>query len=226
MTTQRRIRPFNYAEELQATSVSPQATPRRRRPLNDAEELHEQLSPRGKSVLLQAQTRSESFRQSALSTLRTPRDSSARSLSTSRGGLGEGERAVFDHGRLRSAETLGEVHHMLTRPEARTGPPDTVKEFKAALIKKFGKLEYAWHEMDTNTDGVLQFHEFVAVCRRIQFAGNLKKIFTELGGKDGVVTPGSLDPDLPAALKDLCAEDVRKARVKSGRDAPQRWVPG
>merc|ERR1719183_2226698 len=108
---------------------------------------------------------------------------------------------LFQHGRRGSnAQTLGEVNHLLQRPEARTGPPCTAASFKAGLLKKFHKLEYAWKEIDTNCDGVLQFHEFVAACRRIEFVGNLQRIFDELTSGQDVLTPEMLDPGLPAQL--------------------------
>eukprot|EP00747_Dinoflagellata_sp_TGD_P112492 gnl/TRDRNA2_/TRDRNA2_171490_c5_seq2.p1 gnl/TRDRNA2_/TRDRNA2_171490_c5~~gnl/TRDRNA2_/TRDRNA2_171490_c5_seq2.p1 ORF type:complete len:722 (-),score=110.39 gnl/TRDRNA2_/TRDRNA2_171490_c5_seq2:78-2243(-) len=103
---------------------------------------------------------------------------------------------------LGTAETLGEVHMLLQRPDVKAGPPCTAKAFKSHLLKKYGKLEFAWDEIDTNGDGSLQFHEFVAVCRRIQFVGNLRKIFDELKCKDEeCLKPEALDPDLPTALE-------------------------
>lgn len=50
---------------------------------------------------------------------------------------------------LRLVLVLLLVHHR-ARP---TRLPQDAKAFKAALIKKFGKLEYAWGAMDLNEDG-------------------------------------------------------------------------
>ena len=46
-----------------------------------------------------------------------------------------------------------------------------------ALRKKYPKgLEQAWDDLDQNQDGMLQFREFVAACRKIQFHGNLRQV--------------------------------------------------
>merc|ERR1719183_3192196 len=69
---------------------------------------------------------------------------------------------LFQHGRRGSnAQTLGEVNHLLQRPDAKEGPPSDARAFKSALVKKYGKLELAWEKIYKNGDGALQFQEFV-----------------------------------------------------------------
>eukprot|EP00747_Dinoflagellata_sp_TGD_P046392 gnl/TRDRNA2_/TRDRNA2_144414_c1_seq2.p1 gnl/TRDRNA2_/TRDRNA2_144414_c1~~gnl/TRDRNA2_/TRDRNA2_144414_c1_seq2.p1 ORF type:complete len:346 (+),score=63.93 gnl/TRDRNA2_/TRDRNA2_144414_c1_seq2:153-1040(+) len=106
---------------------------------------------------------------------------------------------------------MGEMMQQLQRLEARSPPPCTAKSFKNALLKKYGKLEYAWEDIDLNGDGVLQFVEFVAVCRKIQFVGNLHKVFDELTkntGKD--LTPDALEAGLSERLTKLSAMKEHK----------------
>jgi len=123
----------------------------------------------------------------------------------------------FNHGRRCSAETLGEVHLLLQRPTANVGPPCDANSFKNALLKKFGKLTYAWDEIDANEDGMLQFTEFVRACRGIQFGGNLRKIYEELcQGAEGL-RPEHLDKNLPAEL-----EKQHRKEQKSESRSPRR----
>eukprot|EP00747_Dinoflagellata_sp_TGD_P131867 gnl/TRDRNA2_/TRDRNA2_175022_c3_seq6.p1 gnl/TRDRNA2_/TRDRNA2_175022_c3~~gnl/TRDRNA2_/TRDRNA2_175022_c3_seq6.p1 ORF type:complete len:698 (+),score=152.51 gnl/TRDRNA2_/TRDRNA2_175022_c3_seq6:71-2164(+) len=130
---------------------------------------------------------------------------------------GTGVSSGFDHGLQSSASTLGEVQLLLSRPDGKTGVPCTAKEFKNALFKKYHSLEEAWCQFDSNEDGELQFHEFVSVCRHIQFIGNLKKIFKELtNGGDGL-KPEQLDPQLPAKLETFRAK-IRASAKAEPRD--------
>ena len=63
--------------------------------------------------------------------------------------------------------------------------PCSALDFRNALLKKYGSLSKAWEELDTNRDACLQFHEFTAGCRKIQFRGNLRKVFEELSSDGG-----------------------------------------
>jgi Ca2+-binding EF-hand superfamily protein len=117
-----------------------------------------------------------------------------------------------------SAQTLGEVHARLQRPCARSPPPSDAKTFKQALWKKFGKLEYAWEEIDSNNDGALQFHEFVRACRDMQFSGNLRKIFDDVTGGKDAIKPEMLDPNLPARLKALGRSRASSLSREPGAD--------
>merc|ERR1719221_1389886 len=56
----------------------------------------------------------------------------------------------------------------------------TPKDFVKALMKKYESLEDAWDDLDLNRDGVLQFHEFVAGCRKVHIVGNLRRLFDTL----------------------------------------------
>lgn len=109
----------------------------------------------------------------------------------------------FSHGLMTSAETWSEVHLLLSRSTARTGPPCDAKTYKSALLKKFWSLELAWEALDTNGDGSLDFAEFTRACRQIEFSGNLKKIFKELTQGEDMLRPELLDPELPAKLQRL-----------------------
>jgi len=127
----------------------------------------------------------------------------------------------FNHGHLSSAQTLGEVHLLLSRPDARVGPPCDAKSFKNALLKKFDRIEWAWEEIDTNGDCLIDFIEFTRACRKIQFAGNLKKIFKELTHGEDKLRPELLDTNLPAKLKKVELEKSPKKmspRRKSAQD--------
>jgi hypothetical protein len=126
-----------------------------------------------------------------------------------------------------SAQTMGEVSDLLQRPQARAPPPCDPKSFKAALLKKFGKLEYAWPELDTNGSGDLEFHEFVQACRKIQFQGSLRKIFDGLAKGQDRLTPQSLDPGLPALLgkvhdKEELVGGRRNSASRSVSASPER----
>jgi len=127
----------------------------------------------------------------------------------------------FNHGRLTPAQTLGEVHLMLLRPVAPAGPPCDAKSFKNALLKKFGKLTYAWAAIDANGDGELSFGEFVRACRSIQFVGNLRKIYEELCKGGECLHPGDLDKNLPTEL-----ERMRQKEPRSPATSPRRRPMG
>jgi hypothetical protein len=126
----------------------------------------------------------------------------------------------FNYGRRNSnsAQTAAEVHLLLQRPEARSGPPADAKLFKRALIKQFGSLANAWQEIDANDDGLLQFLEFVRACRRINFVGNLKNIFAELTDGEDSLRPALLDAKLLDELAKLENERQKHPyRYTSGR---------
>eukprot|EP00929_Paragymnodinium_shiwhaense_P107913 TRINITY_DN7425_c0_g1_i1.p1 TRINITY_DN7425_c0_g1~~TRINITY_DN7425_c0_g1_i1.p1 ORF type:complete len:1168 (-),score=282.35 TRINITY_DN7425_c0_g1_i1:92-3595(-) len=122
---------------------------------------------------------------------------------------------TFDHGRKTNAQTLREVNLMLLGGSARVPPASTARQFKDGLIKKYEKLEYAWEAMDTNSDGALQFHEFVHACHRIQFQGNLRRIFDELRGDQQVLVPAALSSALPEKLKKLYAEREKETKQRA-----------
>jgi len=125
--------------------------------------------------------------------------------------------ADFHHGKLtQMAHTLGEVHLLLSRSEARSGPPCDAKAFKNALLKKFERLDVAWEEMDTNGDGLLDFNEFTRACRSISFAGNFKMIFQELTKGGDTFKPELLDPNLPDKLEAMRVGRLRKRSKEAG----------
>lgn len=109
----------------------------------------------------------------------------------------------FSHGKRTSATTLHEVHFLLSRGDAPEGPPATVTAFRNALLKKFHSLESAWASIDTNGNGALDITEFIRACRHIQFAGNLKKIFSDLTAGGDEMRPELLDESLPGKLQSL-----------------------
>jgi Ca2+-binding EF-hand superfamily protein len=127
--------------------------------------------------------------------------------------------SAFNHGTLCAAETFHEVHLLLNRPSARTAPPCDAKSFKNALSKKFFRLEYAWQEIDSNCDGCLDFTEFCRACRRIQFAGNLKKIFGELTKGEDTLHPECIDAGLPAKLQKMNMSPKKKFKNHSKEPA-------
>lgn len=97
-------------------------------------------------------------------------------------------------------QTTGEIYHLLNNTSWRVGDrpvPCSAKDLCNALLKKFMRLDYAWDQLDLNGDGVLQFHEFVAGCRRINVHGNLRQMFNAVssdGGKSVRLT--DLDPSM------------------------------
>eukprot|EP00927_Polykrikos_kofoidii_P040356 TRINITY_DN34517_c0_g2_i1.p1 TRINITY_DN34517_c0_g2~~TRINITY_DN34517_c0_g2_i1.p1 ORF type:complete len:1013 (-),score=190.50 TRINITY_DN34517_c0_g2_i1:34-3018(-) len=127
---------------------------------------------------------------------------------------------MFHHGRKICAETAGEVAWTLDHPSIEAPLATTAKAFKAALVKKYGNLQCAWDEIDSNGDGALQFHEFIKGCRRIQFVGNLHKIFNELA-VDGEFHMEDLDPVLRRA-KAQSEEDGLRARVDRQKREQER----
>jgi len=85
-------------------------------------------------------------------------------------------------GRAMWAQTSGEVtalinswaeHHVPLRNAG-------LKEFHKMLLKKYKGLPQAWDDMDSNEDGVLQFHEFVAGCRKLQLRAQYRSMFQDL----------------------------------------------
>merc|ERR1712187_974565 len=86
---------------------------------------------------------------------------------------------------------------------------------KNALIKKFGNMAYAWEAIDSNGDGDLSFPEFVQACRRIQFVGNLRKIFNELSGGADYIGAKSLDKSLQGGLNSPRNQDLKTVHLLS-----------
>jgi len=128
-------------------------------------------------------------------------------------------------------DTAGEVAWVLEQGllKDKAPPPSDAKSFKAALIKKYGKLEHAWEDMDYNGDGALQFYEFISACRRIQFNGNLRKIFDELA-VDGELRMEDMDPILrraKAAAEKAAerAEQERRAGEQKRQDYLRKNMP-
>ena len=61
-------------------------------------------------------------------------------------------------------------------------------------------------------DGVLQFNEFVAGCRKIDFRGNLRKIFEEISTDGEVLKMQDLDPKAKGPTqyrRDVYGRDAR-----------------
>lgn len=84
-------------------------------------------------------------------------------------------------GSLMMAQTTGEVRNFISQGSDRSAPlPDVAKDIHSALIKKYRTLTAAWDDLDSNEDSVLQFHEFVAGCRKLHIRGNLRLMFMEL----------------------------------------------
>merc|ERR1719433_2291172 len=77
--------------------------------------------------------------------------------------------------------------------------------------------------MDSNGDGVLQFHEFVRACRGMHFGGNLRKVFEDLTQGEESLRPESLDPALPAEL--LKGADSYTSRRALEDSSPERSGP-
>jgi len=103
----------------------------------------------------------------------------------------------FQHGRRRSsATTMAEVHAVVNRMDARTGPPEDAATFRSAIIKKFGKYSIAWEHLDERGKGELKYFEFVQGCRHVDFIGNFRKIFDDLTDGDEELTLEMLDRSL------------------------------
>jgi len=83
-------------------------------------------------------------------------------------------------------------------------------DFRAALVKKWGKLLVAWDHLDTNNNGVLDFREFVSACFKVNVAGKLRQIFDELTNGRGVLKLTDLDPALQQEQDRREQEKLRK----------------
>lgn len=69
-------------------------------------------------------------------------------------------------------------------------------DFRTALLRKHENLLQAWDQLDTNSNGLIDFREFVNICRKIQMTGKLHEIFHELSS-DGInLRLTDLDPSL------------------------------
>lgn len=77
---------------------------------------------------------------------------------------------------------------------------ESLDEFKAILIEKYGSLVAAWTEhLDSDGSGEMDYQEFVQACRSIGFQGSLKKVYREMD-KDGSgqISLNELDPHISA----------------------------
>eukprot|EP00429_Kryptoperidinium_foliaceum_P036708 CAMPEP_0176157082 /NCGR_PEP_ID=MMETSP0120_2-20121206/80302_1 /TAXON_ID=160619 /ORGANISM="Kryptoperidinium foliaceum, Strain CCMP 1326" /LENGTH=585 /DNA_ID=CAMNT_0017494337 /DNA_START=22 /DNA_END=1775 /DNA_ORIENTATION=- len=114
-----------------------------------------------------------------------------------------------------------------------------VRQFRMALVRHFDSLPVAWRAIDTNGDGVLQFREFCAACRKVSLCGNLKRIWEkltegepdpELEEDERVARPEKLDPRLPGLLQgSLRTTSLRTAGTSlssaAGRSSMTCWDP-
>eukprot|EP00930_Biecheleria_cincta_P015347 TRINITY_DN12838_c0_g1_i2.p1 TRINITY_DN12838_c0_g1~~TRINITY_DN12838_c0_g1_i2.p1 ORF type:complete len:1659 (-),score=424.51 TRINITY_DN12838_c0_g1_i2:53-5029(-) len=73
---------------------------------------------------------------------------------------------------------------------------DTPEELEHLCIRRYGSIIQAWHQcLDLDHNGRLTFNEFCDACRRLGYAGDLKALFHEYGGKEkGHITLKDLDP--------------------------------
>lgn len=127
-------------------------------------------------------------------------------------------RPDFNHGRRGSnAETLGEVHLLLTRPVAREVMQGDAKSFKTAMIQRFGNLQRAWDVMDANGNGLVEFSEFCRMCRMLPFTGKLKQVFEDICGGEDAIRPEDLHEDLPDELeKSSSARQIQRELTLTG----------
>ncbi|CAE8598349.1 unnamed protein product, partial [Polarella glacialis] len=62
---------------------------------------------------------------------------------------------------------------------------DTVEEFELLCLRKYGSITQAWRQcLDWDHNGRLTFNELCAACRRLGYAGDLKALWAEFGGKE------------------------------------------
>jgi len=128
-------------------------------------------------------------------------------------------------GRASLVQTSGEVQSYLNMVGHAAPLPDVAQDFHQVLLKRYRTLPAAWDELDSNEDGVLQFHEFVAACRKLHFRGNMKQMFIELcSGKFGHHEDHSEgDPKQVLRMTDLDASMKEEAerRVNLGIERKQ-----
>eukprot|EP00931_Biecheleriopsis_adriatica_P102796 TRINITY_DN77725_c0_g1_i1.p1 TRINITY_DN77725_c0_g1~~TRINITY_DN77725_c0_g1_i1.p1 ORF type:complete len:1764 (-),score=486.63 TRINITY_DN77725_c0_g1_i1:84-5375(-) len=74
---------------------------------------------------------------------------------------------------------------------------DTLEEFEQLCIRKYGTIIQAWRQcLDRDHNGRLTFNEFCEALRRLGYAGDLKALWEEYGGRDlGCLTLKDLDPE-------------------------------
>ncbi|CAE8740159.1 unnamed protein product, partial [Polarella glacialis] len=80
---------------------------------------------------------------------------------------------------------------------------DTVEEFELLCLRKYGSITQAWRQcLDWDHNGRLTFNELCAACRRLGYAGDLKALWAEFGGKEhGHLTLKELDPQADELIK-------------------------
>eukprot|EP00928_Gymnodinium_smaydae_P039550 TRINITY_DN26996_c0_g1_i2.p1 TRINITY_DN26996_c0_g1~~TRINITY_DN26996_c0_g1_i2.p1 ORF type:complete len:536 (-),score=89.06 TRINITY_DN26996_c0_g1_i2:80-1687(-) len=143
---------------------------------------------------------------------RPPRSSSRRARSRER------EEPLYSHTRTAPACTFGEVSLLLSlsRASSPENPkPTTAAGFLRAFQQRFGDLEYGWEAMDRRGEDVVNFNDFVVMCRSLNVCGNMRKLFCDLGGSDTDwrLRPADFEADLPAKLARL-----RKRRSPTPRE--------
>lgn len=138
-------------------------------------------------------------------------ESSAQSLSPKEDDKGAKSRRSSNKVTL----TTGEVHYALAHQSCHDGKPalNTSKDFLQALMRKFPSLEDAWDQLDSNSNGVIDFQEFVLACRKIQVRGNMHEMFSEL----------CADESIGLKMHDLVCSPKMKDEQERREQAHQEW---
>jgi len=111
--------------------------------------------------------------------------------------------------------TTGEVHYALAHQSCHDGKPtlNSSKDFLQALMRKFPSLEEAWDQLDSNSNGVIDFQEFVLACRKIQVRGNMHEMFSAL----------CADESTGLKMHDLVCSPKMKDEQERREQAHQEW---
>jgi len=72
-----------------------------------------------------------------------------------------------------------------------------IEGFKAYLTTRFGCIVAGWRQLDIDKNGRLTYYEFINACRRMGYAGNLKKLWAELDANcNGSISLMEIDPEV------------------------------
>jgi len=104
-------------------------------------------------------------------------------------------------------------------------------DFRKVLLEKFGTYIKAWAALDTNRNGVLEEHELVEECAKLNFAGDAKLLFKYLldsPGKTGIymsdLDPAAMQAFYRGDLEAMSPLEKAKKRLEQAEKSRQEEV--